>query len=116
MHCFWSSVSINTISMTEAATRGVLYRKVFLKLLQNSHESACVSESTCNFIIKETLAQLFSYEFCKILKNVFFTKHLLATACAIVFSSMSVFLSCEHFSHTRKCYLIYRIYRNISIC
>ena len=30
----------------------------------------------CNFIKKETLAQVFSSEFCKISKNTFFTEHL----------------------------------------
>ena len=30
----------------------------------------------CNFIKKETLAQVFSCEFCKISKNTFFTEHL----------------------------------------
>ena len=34
----------------------------------------------CNFIKKETLAQVFSYEFCQISKNTFFTEHLRATA------------------------------------
>ena len=29
---------------------------------------------------KETLAQVFSYEFCEIFKNTFFTEHLWATA------------------------------------
>ena len=33
-----------------------------------------------NFITKETLAQLFSCEFCEISKNTFFTEHLWATA------------------------------------
>ena len=33
-----------------------------------------------NFIIKETLAQVLSYEFCKISKNNFFTEHLRTTA------------------------------------
>ena len=30
----------------------------------------------CNFIKKETLAQVFSCEFCEISKNTFFTEHL----------------------------------------
>ena len=30
----------------------------------------------CNFIKKETLAQVFSCEFCEIFKNTFFTEHL----------------------------------------
>ena len=34
----------------------------------------------CNFIKKETLAQVFSCEFCKISKNTFFTEHLWTTA------------------------------------
>ena len=48
---------------TEAATIGVLRKKVFLEILRHQ---------TCNFIIKETLAQAFSCEFCEIFK-----KHLL---------------------------------------
>ena len=34
----------------------------------------------CNFIKKENLAQLLSYEFCKISKNIFFTELLRMTA------------------------------------
>ena len=34
----------------------------------------------CNFIKKETLAQVFSCEFCEISKNTFFTEHLCTTA------------------------------------
>ena len=33
----------------------------------------------CNFIKKETLAQVLSREFCEILKNTFFTEHLWTT-------------------------------------
>ena len=36
----------------------------------------------CNFIKKETLAQVFSCDFCEISKNTFFTEHLGATASA----------------------------------
>ena len=40
-----------------------------------------VATLACNFINKETLAQVFSYEFCTIsIKNTFFTEHLWATA------------------------------------
>ena len=38
------------------------------------------SDLTYNFIKKETLAQVFSYEFCEISKNTFLTKHLWTTA------------------------------------
>ena len=34
----------------------------------------------CNFIKKETLAQVFSCEFCEISKDTFFTEHFQATA------------------------------------
>ena len=44
---------------------------MFLEILQNSQ--------ACNFIKKETLAQVFSYEFCEISNNIFFTEHLWET-------------------------------------
>ena len=34
----------------------------------------------CNFIKKESLAQVFSREFCEVFKNTFFTEHLSTTA------------------------------------
>ena len=63
-------------------------KKVFLKILQNSLESICVRVSflinlqakACNFIKKETLAQVFSCEYCEISKNNFLTEHVWATA------------------------------------
>ena len=36
--------------------------------------------TACNFIKKETLAQVFSCEFCEISYNTFFTEHVWATA------------------------------------
>ena len=60
------------------------FKKVLLKLSQNSQQNTCVRVSflmkACNFIIKETLAQVFFYEFCKIINNIFFTEHLRTTA------------------------------------
>ena len=35
----------------------------------------------CNFIKKDTLAQVLSCEFCKVSKHTFFTEHLWETAC-----------------------------------
>ena len=54
-------------------------KKVFLGILQNSQESTYARVSliiklqaqACNFIKKETLAQVFSCEFCEISKNTF---------------------------------------------
>ena len=61
---------------------------VFLEILQNSQEDTSARVSflinlqapACNFIKKETLAQVFSCEFCETSKNTFFTEHLRATA------------------------------------
>ena len=58
-------------------------QKSVLRNSQNSHENTCVRVSffiNCNFIKKETLAQMFSYEFDEISKNTFFTEHLWTTA------------------------------------
>ena len=49
---------------TEAATRGVLSKKVFLKMSENS--------------------QVFSCEYCEALKNTFFTEHLRMTTCLYI--------------------------------
>ena len=52
----------------------------------DTHVYMCVSGSrkcdlcTHNFIKKETLAQVFSYEFCEIFRNISFTEHLRETA------------------------------------
>ena len=61
---------------------------MLLEILQNSQENTCAKFSfliklqaeTCNFIKKETLAQVFSCEFCEISKNTFFAEHLRKTA------------------------------------
>ena len=52
-------------------------------ILNNVTEAAiqrCSIEIGCNFIKKETLAQVFSCEFCEIFRNTFFTEHLWTTA------------------------------------
>ena len=53
-------------------------KKVFVEILQNSQENTCARvfilmelPEACNFIKIETLAQVFSCEFCKISKNTF---------------------------------------------
>ena len=46
--CSWEPVA-KFKEKTDAATRGVLYKKVFLKILQNSQENTCTRVS---FFIK----------------------------------------------------------------
>ena len=68
---------------------------MFLEISQNSQENTCARVSdliklqawpketlaqACNFIKLETLAQVFSCEFCEISKDTFFTEHLWKTA------------------------------------
>ena len=74
------------IYYTEAATRGVPLKKMFLEISQNSQENNCARVSSliklqaCSFIKKETLAQVFSCKFFEISKNTFFTEHIWTTA------------------------------------
>ena len=75
-------IKIISLEDAEAATRGVLFKEVFLEMSQNSQENTC----TCSSINKETLAQVFSCAFCEISKNAFFTEHLRTTASEEVLS------------------------------
>ena len=50
---------------------------VFLKISQNSQEKHCVRVP---LLKKETMAEVFSYEFCEIFRNTIFTEHLRVTA------------------------------------
>ena len=72
----------SSFPILEAATRGILVKKVFLKISQNSQENTCARIS---FLIKKkkALAQVFSCEFYEIFKNIFFREHLRTTASTI---------------------------------
>ena len=73
-----------------------LYQKqppeAFLEIRQNSQENTCARASfliklqtwACNFIDKETLANVFSCEFCEIFRNTCVTEHLWTTASALL--------------------------------
>ena len=62
----------------------VFYKKGARKTFQNLPENTCARVSfaalSAIFIKKETLAQVFSCEFCEIFKNRFFAEHLQVTA------------------------------------
>ena len=68
------------MDITEAVVRRCSVKKVLLEISQNSEESACTRVSffnkvaglACNFIKKESLAQVFFCEFYEISKNNFF--------------------------------------------
>ena len=57
-------------TITEAVAQKCSVKKVFLEISQNS-QHLYQSSQACIFIKKETLAQVFSYEFCEISKNAF---------------------------------------------
>ena len=67
----------------------VFCKKVFLKFSQNSQENTCARVSFLikfnKVVKKETLAQVFSCEFCEIFKNSFFAEDLQATASTVNF-------------------------------
>ena len=63
----------------EAVVRRCSVKNLFLEISQNSQESTLARDTflmklqkTCNFINRESLAQVFSCEFCEISKNTFF--------------------------------------------
>ena len=61
-------------------------------------ESPDVFKQDCNFIKKETLAQVFSCAFCEVTKNTFFTEHLWTTSSVVnlVFYLQIFVLICYH--------------------
>ena len=62
---------------SEAVAWSCSVKTVFLEVSQNSQENTGFGVSfLTKFIKREILAQVFSYEFCKISKNIFFTEHL----------------------------------------
>ena len=64
--------SREVLEKSEAVVQSCSVKKVFLEVSQNSQENTCARVSfLCNFIKKETLAQVFSCERCEISKNTF---------------------------------------------
>ena len=70
----------------KAVARRYSVKKVFLEISQNSQENTCARDSfliklkACNFIKKESLAQMFSCEFCEISTNTFYYRAPLVAA------------------------------------
>ena len=77
----------------------MLYKKRCSHLAKFIGKHLYKSLFRCNFIKKETLAQVFSYEFCEIFKNIFFTEHLRATA---LIQCIKEKLSLAHFTYKWK--------------
>ena len=72
------------MNVSEAATRCVLWKKLFLKISQYSQESC--RRAT---LLEQTPTQVFSSEYCEIFKNTYFDEHLL-TEQLILFYVLSI--------------------------
>ena len=73
------------MSVGEVSVKELFFEEVFFIYLTLMAPFWCLYcqfwiYEACNSIKKETLAQVFSCEFCEISKNTFFTEHLWATA------------------------------------
>ena len=75
------SLNVIVIAPNRVQKQKCSVKKVFFKILQNSQENTCVrvfffSKScrpqNCSIIKKETVAQVFTCEFCVIFRNTFF--------------------------------------------
>ena len=56
-----------------------IFREMVRPLLQKIKNVKLPEENSAENLLKETLAQVFSREFCEIFKNTFFTEHLRTT-------------------------------------
>ena len=78
--------------------RGVFFKKgIHKNFAKSTGKHQCrivffnkITASASNLIKKESPAQVFSYEFCEIVRNSFFIKHLRATASEILCIEMEV--------------------------
>ena len=97
---------------------------MFLEISQNSQENNCARDSFLmklikknNFIKKESLALVFSSEFCEISKNTFFTEHL-QTAASEIKGALGNSWNSKHFllSHPSIIYVCYQKSKRQFVC
>ena len=76
VNCSFCVKRLIKLLSTEAVVRRCSEKKLFLAISRNSHKNTCARVSfliklpnTCNFIKKDTLAQVFSCKFCERFKN-----------------------------------------------
>ena len=78
-----SLIRNRTITNRSSHQRCSVRKGVLRNSTKGKHLCQSLLQATCNFIKNETLAQVFSCEFCEISKNTFFTEHLLTTALSL---------------------------------
>ena len=64
--------------LQKGGTEVVLRKRCSWKIPQNSQKNTFVGVSFLIILLKKTLIQLFSCEFCKIFKNTFYIEHIWA--------------------------------------
>ena len=69
--CFKRTTLQPTKQQPEEATRGALWKTLFLEIPQNSQENICTRVSLLIKLPALDLAQMFSFEFCEIFKSTF---------------------------------------------
>ena len=80
----WPLARADEFRSTEAVVQTCSVKRLFLKISQNVQENTCARisflinlQAPATLLKKETGARVFSCEFSKILKSIFFTEHLL---------------------------------------
>ena len=107
------------LGLAEAVARRCFVKKVFLEISRNSQENTCTRVSfliksqaeACNFIKKQTLAQVFSCEFCKISKNTFYYRTPFVAASAFIKHMFNVEYFQNHTHHYEKKNYQFTLYR-----
>ena len=92
------------MKIAEAVARTCSVKHLFLEMSQNSQENTCakvsflikLQASVCSFVKRETLAQVFSCEFCKISKNTFSYRTPSVAVFKIIYSYFEVYISETH--------------------
>ena len=69
-------VILNILQIHKQSPKSVLQQRWSKKFRKYPRKTPVPESKACNFIKKETLAQLFSCKFCEIFKNTFSTEHL----------------------------------------
>ena len=102
--------------MSQAVTQSCSVKKVFLKISQNSQENTCARVSFLiklqtpgNFIKTETLALVFSCEFCEII-TIFFIEHI----SWLLFGYVFIWISSDTLE-SRLFFLIFRFFSTQNI-
>ena len=111
----WLTLNRHHHGIIKSSHQRCSVKKVFLEISWNSQENTCarvsflIKSCTCKFIKKETLAQVFSCEFCEIFNNTFSTSNkywkVHSTLCANIHHFVKTFEINGKVCNTKNSYL-----------